>query len=294
MRCKDGSIREVLINTNVLWESGQFIHTRCFTRDITERKQAEQALHNMNALLEQRVEERTAELERSNRELDQFAYVASHDLKAPLRAISMLSEWIRQDADAILPPTSREHLDKLQQRVKRMDTLLSDLLAYSRANRQRHASEQVESATLVKQIVDLLGLPASFTVTVQDPMPVLVTEQVALEIVLRNLIGNAFKHHQQPEEGHVWVAAQEQGEWVEFLVGDDGPGIAEQFHERIFNVFQTLKPRDEVEGSGIGLALVKRLVEMRGGTIAVESSAGHGTTFHFTWPKFISSQSSNL
>ncbi len=158
-----------------------------------------------------------------------------------------------------------------------------------RAGRQRHVRERVDSTTLVNQIVEMLGLPASFTVTVQEPMPVLETEQVALEIVLANLIGNAFKHHHQPEEGHVWVAAQEQGEWVEFQVSDDGPAIDEQFHQRIFNVFQTLKPRDEVEGSGMGLALVKRLVQMRGGTIAVESSIGHGATFRFTWPKFISS-----
>jgi signal transduction histidine kinase len=117
---------------------------------------------------------------------------------------------------------------------------------------------------------------------------------VALEVVLRNLLGNAVKHHHQPEGGHVWVSAQEKGDWIEFAVTDDGPGIDPQFHERIFGVFQTLKPRDEVDGSGIGLALVKRLVEMRGGTIVVESSAGHGATFRFTWPKFISSQISNL
>ncbi len=283
---RDGRRINISLNISPMRDAaGHIIGASKIARDITDRKQAEQALHNLNALLEQRVEERTAELARSNRELDQFAYVASHDLKAPLRAITMLSDWIRQDVGDILPPTSREHLDKLQRRIKRMDTLLSDLLAYSRASRQRHKPQRVESAVLMRQVVELLDLPPTFAIITEEPMPVLETEQVALEIVLRNLIDNAFKHHHQPAQGHVWVAAQEQGEWVAFAVTDDGPGIDEQFHERIFSLFHTLRPRDEVEGSGIGLALVKRLVEMRGGTIAVESAAGHGATFRFTWPK---------
>jgi signal transduction histidine kinase len=168
-----------------------------------------------------------------------------------------------------------------------MDTLLSDLLAYSRAGRQRHPPERVDNLALVKQIIELLGIPAGFNVAVQEPMPVLYTEQIALDMVLRNLIGNAFKHHHRPDQGHVWVAAHELGDWIEFVVTDDGPGVEPQFHERIFGIFQTLKPRDEVEGSGMGLALVKRLIDMRGGTIQIESSPGHGTTFRFTWPKVI-------
>jgi signal transduction histidine kinase len=99
------------------------------------------------------------------------------------------------------------------------------------------------------------------------------------------LLNNTFKHHHSPQAGHVWVSAREEGEWIEFCVTDDGPGIDPQFHQRIFGIFQTLRPRDEVEGSGIGLALVKRLVEMRGGVIQIESALGEGATFRFTWPK---------
>jgi signal transduction histidine kinase len=281
---KDGRQRTCLISAEMIEINGEPCVVTVIN-DITERKQAEETLRELNAVLEQRVEERTADLERSNRELDQFAYVASHDLRAPLRAIALLTRWIQEDAFDLLPTASQAHLTKLQQRIQRMDTLLSDLLAYSRAGRQRHPPERVESAVLVKQIVDLLGLPAYFTVTMQEPMPVLYTEQVALAMVLRNLIGNAFKHHHRPDGGQVLVTAREEAEWVEFVVTDDGPGIEAQYHERIFGVFQMLKPRDEVEGSGMGLALVKRLVEMRGGVIAVESVPGHGSTFRFTWPK---------
>jgi PAS domain S-box-containing protein len=283
-RLKDGRIITCLISAEIIEINSE----KCVVtviNDISERKQAEEALRQMNLLLEQRVEERTADLLRSNVELDQFAYVASHDLKAPLRSIALLTTWIQEDAARVLPPSSKVHFEKLQQRVTRMETLLNDLLAYSRAGRQRHKPQRVESGVLIGQIVDLLGFPADFVVSVREPMPVLYTEQVALEVVLRNLLNNTFKHHHSPQAGHVWVSAREEGEWIEFCVTDDGPGIDPQFHQRIFGIFQTLRPRDEVEGSGIGLALVKRLVEMRGGVIQIESALGEGATFRFTWPK---------
>lgn len=283
-RMKDGRILTCLISAEIIEINGE----KCVVtviNDISERKQAEEALQKLNVLLEQRVEERTADLRRSNLELDQFAYVASHDLKAPLRSIALLASWIEEDAAHVLPAPSKVHFEKLQQRVGRMETLLNDLLAYSRAGRQRHKPQRVESGALIGQIIELLGLPAGFTVHVGESMPVLYTEQVALEIVLRNLLNNTFKHHPQPQEGHAWVTAREDADWVEFCVTDDGPGIDPQFHQRIFGIFQTLRPRDEVEGSGIGLSLVKRLVEMRGGVIRVESALGEGATFCFTWPK---------
>lgn len=252
--------------------------------DITARKQAEVELRTLNTTLEQRVRERTAELERSNRELDQFAYVASHDLKAPLRSINHLATWLSDDAAAVLPATSQAHLDKMRGRIKRMETLLNDLLAYSRAGRQSFKIEPVSIATLVKGIVDLLAPPPGFTVTIKNEMPALPVERVPLETVLRNLIGNALKHHYNPQIGQVQIDVQAQSQVVEFTVADNGPGIDPTFHERIFQVFQTLKPRDEVEGSGMGLAIVKKLIESRHGTIQVESSLGNGATFRFTWP----------
>jgi signal transduction histidine kinase len=248
------------------------------------RKQAEAALQQLNTELEQRVEERTAELARSNRELDQFAYVASHDLKAPLRAIRHLASWLLEDVGATLPPQSQQHLMKLMSRISRMDTLLDDLLAYSRVGRQRHNRERVDTALLVRNVVELLTVPPGFRVTLAREMPVVVTERVPLEIILRNLIGNAFKHHPDPRRGEVKIAAKVGAGVVEFSVTDNGNGIDPGFHSRIFELFQTLQPRDEVEGSGIGLAVVKKLVENQGGKVQVSSVVGEGATFAFTWP----------
>jgi len=239
--------------------------------------------------LEQRVAERTAELERSNRELDQFAYVASHDLRSPLRAIDTLAHWVTQDAGDVLPETSRVHLHKLRGRIKRMDALLNDLLDYSRAGRHHHTPEMVDTGALVRDLADFLAQPAGFQVRLVEPMPRLLAERIPLETVFRNLIGNAIKHHHDAAVGYVEVSARDCGSWYEFTVADNGPGIDPAYHKRIFELFQTLKPRDEVEGSGNGLAIVKRLVESRGGTVAVDSASGAGASFRFTWPKLAAS-----
>lgn len=251
-----------------------------------QARAVEAKLRQLTETLEQRVLERTAELERSNRELDQFAYVASHDLKAPLRAIDNLSAWIEEDAGDHLPPQSRGHLEKLRGRVQRMERLLDDLLAYSRAGRIQHQPEVVELDTLVRSLADMQGVPPGFRLvcTNQDVSTVR-TLRTPLEMVLRNLIGNAIKHHHRGD-GVVSVDVQRSGDRLEFVVADDGPGIAPAYHQRIFEMFQTLQPRDEREGSGIGLAIVKKVVESLNGEVWVDSSEQAGARFHFTWPIF--------
>jgi PAS domain S-box-containing protein len=249
-----------------------------------QRKHAEESLQRLNETLERQVEERTAELQRSNRELDDFAYIASHDLKSPLRAIGHLASWITEDVAELLPATSREHLTKLHGRVQRMEVLLDDLLTYSRIGRRRHPFELVKVTALIQNVVELLALPPGFSVDISYTVSPLNIERVPLETVLRNLIGNAVKHHHRPSEGRIEIAVQKEDQWVKFAVRDNGPGIDAGYHERIFDMFQTLQPRDQIEGSGVGLAVVKKLVESRGGTIRVESSVGQGATFYFTWP----------
>ena len=273
-------------------ENGSTTGYVVINRDVTARKRYEKELELLNASLEQRVQERTAELERSDRELDQFAYVASHDLKAPLHAIALLVEWITEDAAPVLSPASLAHLAKLNGRVRRLDKLLNDLLDYSRAGRTHDEPEQVDTRRLVQSTIELLNLPPGFTVLLPDAMPVLFTDRVPLEAVFRNLIQNACKHHGRPEQGRVTITATElhtdQGDAILFAVADDGPGIPPEYHDRVFKLFQTLQPRDQVEGSGIGLSIVKKTVESRGGAVRLESQPesqpGSGATFYFTWP----------
>lgn len=288
----DGTTIAASVNVDPLYDAnGCRIGAINVFEDITLRKQAVEALQTVNVNLEQHVAERTrqleqknVELERSNHELDQFAYVASHDLKAPLRAITQLAHWIGEDAIDVLPQSSKSHLAKLLKRIERLEQLLDDLLTYSRAGRQRHSPEPVDAAALVRDVVNILAPPEEFVVQIDDSMPTFSTERVPLETALRNLIGNAVKHHSR-SDGRVQVTIEDRGDVLEFAVSDDGPGIEEQFHDRIFQVFQTLQPRDQVEGSGMGLAIVKKLVETRGGAIWVESDPDRGTTFRFTWSK---------
>jgi signal transduction histidine kinase len=282
---KDGTALPIEVSAKQL-PDGRW---QAFVRDISERKQTEAALRQLNATLEQRVAERTAELERSNRELDRFAYVASHDLRSPLRAINNLANWITEDAADVLPEASQVHLAKLRGRVKRMDALLNDLLDYSRAGRHHHSPERVDTASLIRSVVEMLAPPPGFVVNVAGTLPMLIAERIPLETVFRNLIDNAIKHHNHPGGGCVHISAQDQGQLVEFTVADNGSGIDPAFHGRIFEIFQTLQPRDQVEGSGIGLSIVKRHVESRGGAIWVDSRAAAGATFHFTWPKTVAS-----
>jgi PAS domain S-box-containing protein len=233
------------------------------------------------------------ELERSNTDLEQFAYVASHDLKAPLRAIESLAGWLQEDLEPVLQnlhDDSRKHLVLLRQRAKRMERLLEDLLIYSRAGRVPADIVRVDISRLVPEIVEMLNPPAGFAVQLLSPGPCFTTAVTPLRQVLFNLIANAVKHHDRAG-GVIEVSAQEDGDRFEFIVADDGPGIAPEFHKRIFGMFQTLRPRDDIEGSGMGLALVERIVLRYGGKVTVECRLPRGSIFRFTWPKQI--QASN-
>jgi light-regulated signal transduction histidine kinase (bacteriophytochrome) len=235
------------------------------TEEVTARRNAEESLRRRNA------------------ELDQFAYVTSHDLKAPLRGIANLSRWIEEDlADSITPEIAGQ-FDLLRGRVNRMEALIDAILQYSRIDRTVAPSETVDVRALLTEVIDLLSPPTRIAISVDAEMPTLHTPRLHLFQVFQNLLSNAIKHHDKAM-GAIHVGARMDGEWVEFSVQDDGPGIAPKFQERIWVIFQTLEARDKVESTGVGLALVKKIVEGQGGTVSVESEAGEGATFKFTWP----------
>jgi PAS domain S-box-containing protein len=255
--------------------------------DITERKQAEMALQDRANELSQvnRLLTRTTSLlEERNRELDQFAYVVSHDLKAPLRAIANLSEWIEDDLAGTLPEENQRQMQLLRERVHRMESLINGLLQYSRAGRTEVETQLVSVQTLLEEVVDSIDPPDEFTVTIGAGMPTLTAKSLLLRQVFANLIGNAIKHHPR-SDGQVSITVQDQVLFYEFAISDDGRGIAPEHQEKIFDIFQTLESRDMKESTGIGLSIVKKIVETEGGSIQVESEAGIGTTFRFTWLK---------
>jgi len=225
----------------------------------------------------------TDELRKTNADLDEFVYSASHDLKAPLRAIDSLAGFVLEDLGQELREESQVDLTELRKRVKRMERMLNGLLDYSRMRRVPFGAETFRISDSIDDAIGLLDIPAGFAVEVSDTELVAVGPRAPLELVLRNLIDNALKHHHL-DTGIVHVSASQQGDFMQVAVSDDGPGIPAEFHDRVFGMFQTLRRRDELDTNGLGLALVKRTVEGHGGEITLESAPEEGTTFLFTWP----------
>ena len=252
--------------------------------EIAERRRAERALQMLNVTLEHRVARRTAQAERRAGDLEQFAYVASHDLKAPLRAIANLAGWLKEDLKDRLTSETSEQLDLLRDRVARMHALIEGLLAYSRIGRSRGSLEEVDTAELLADTIDSIAPPPGFKVEVNAVMPSMFTDRLHLGQVFANLIANAISHHDRTA-GLSRVTGTDLGDRFAFEVADDGPGIPKEYQRKVFLMFQTLQVKDFGGDTGIGLALVKKLVEEHGGTISLESGPGRGSKFSFTWAK---------
>ncbi|WP_083856862.1 PAS domain-containing sensor histidine kinase [Stanieria cyanosphaera] len=296
---RDSSYRWILVQGQAVCdEIGQILRMVGAETDITERKQAQVALAQLNEELEARVKQRTSQLEqvnkillattgqleKRNQELDQFAYVASHDLKAPLRAIANLSEWLEEDLEDKLDDDTRHNLNLLRGRVHRLENLINGLLAYSRVGRVSSEFQLVSVERLLNEIIDSLVVPPEFKIEIIGKMPTFRTQLLPLQQTFSNLIDNAIKHHPR-QDGKVSISVVEQENFYEFTVSDDGKGIDPKYHDRIFTIFQTLEARDNKESTGIGLSIVKKAVENQGGAITVESQVGEGTSFRFTWKK---------
>lgn len=226
------------------------------------------------------------QLKKQNQELNQFSYVVSHDLKAPLRAIFKLSEWIEEDLEGNIPEDTRKNLQTLRGRVFRLESLINGLLEYSKIGRTDILLEDVDTGKLVHDVIELLNPPARFVINVQPEMPVVHTKRILLQQVFSNLIANAIKYNDK-EVGKIHIKSSDKGKFYSFLVEDNGMGIDPAYHEKIFAIFQTLEARDQVEGTGIGLSIVKKIIEEVGGAIKVESEPEKGSKFIFTWPKEI-------
>ena len=282
---EQGEARILLSNGSpIIDRQGNKLGAVVAIRDITARKRAEQEVIKLNSELEARVRQRTAELERRNQELDEFAYAVSHDLKAPLRAIANLSEWIEEDIADRLDEDTQRQMSLLRSRVHRLENLIDALLNYSRIGRLESEPQEISVNEMLTEIIDSLNVPQHFQIDIQEPMPTLTTQLVPLQQVLSNLISNAISHS-DCKSGKITISAVEKDNYYEFSVADNGKGIDPKYHERIFTIFQTLESRDKKESTGIGLAIVKKTVEDRGGRVKVESELGKGATFSFTWRK---------
>ena len=231
-----------------------------------------------------KLQEYTVHLERTNRELDKFASIVSHDLKAPLRAIGNLTGWIEEDAGDTLVPEARTHFNMIKQRVKRMEDLINAILDYSRADERTGEDVKIVTEELIEETMDFIGKPENVTLEIQPNMPVMVSDKIRLQQVFSNLLGNAVKYNDKADI-YIKVSVKEKDSDWEFSVKDNGPGIEAQYHEKVFVIFQTLNRRDDVESTGVGLAIVKKIIEDQGGKIWVESDGKTGCDFKFTWPK---------
>jgi light-regulated signal transduction histidine kinase (bacteriophytochrome) len=247
-------------------------------KEKDELKKLSEALNRMSEILDRNFKD----LKKKNYELDQFAYVVSHDLKAPLRGILNIMNWLEEDHGMDITPEIRKNLDLITGRARRLENMINGLLEYARVGKTRNTVEEVDVQMLVDELREML-VPANFKL-ITGNLPRLSTERIQLEQVFSNLISNAVKYNDK-EEGVIEITSVDKGPLYQFRVRDNGIGIEKEYFEKIFVIFQTLRERDAFESTGVGLAIVKRIVEEQKGRIWVESENGKGTTFTFEWYK---------
>ncbi len=254
-------------------EEGNIVGTFGISRDITKMKKAEE-----------RQVQLLKELESANTELKDFAYIVSHDLKTPLRGVGSLAKWLSTDYKDKFDEDGKELLDLLMGRIKRMHNLIDGILQYSRIGRLREEKDEVNLNEIVKDVIDMIAPPENIKITIENELPSILCEKTRIGQVFQNLLSNAIKYMDKPK-GKIKIGCNEDEEYWKFSISDNGPGIDKKHFKKVFQLFQTLKPRDEIEGTGIGLSVVKKIIELYSGTIWVDSKIGEGSTFYFTLSK---------
>lgn len=281
-RRKNGEEFPVEISLSPL-ETEEGLLVTAAIRDISEKKRLEKVIREANVTLEKKVQQRTAELEIKNKELEQFAYVASHDLQEPLRTTSSFVELLRKQYYGKIDDNANRYIDYVVQASDRMKTLIKDLLDYSRIGREKQF-EPVDCNIAFEEVMADLAkvIKENKAVISAGKLPVVNAFATELKLLFQNLISNSIKFQKPGIAPHIDISTtKENGHW-HFMFRDNGIGIEKQYQQRIFIIFQRLHNRSVYEGSGIGLAHCKKIVELHGGTIWVESEAGQGSTFHFT------------
>lgn len=271
---KDGSVRWVRRTLVRNYDArGALVSYDGLLQDITDIKLAEQVQLQM-----------LGELERTTQELRDFAHIASHDLKAPLRGISALAGWISTDYSDKLDEEGKERIQLLLARVRRMYNLIDGVLQYSRVIRSEEKRSKVDLNEVVCEVIECLAPPSNVKVEIEKKLPVIVCGESAIKQVFSNLLSNAINYMDKPE-GRIGISWAERRDFWKFSVADNGPGIEEKHFGKIFKIFQTLAPRDQVESTGVGLTVARKIVELCGGRIWLQSKRGEGSTFFFTVPK---------
>jgi PAS domain S-box-containing protein len=271
---KDGSI--VYLETSgtpIIDETGNLCGYQGADRDISEREKTEQ---RKAQLLEQ--------LEKANEELKSFGYIVSHDLKAPLRGVKVLADWIYEDYIDKIDEEGKQKMNLLVSRVDRMHNLIDGIMQYSKIGRLEEEKSHVNLGELMPDIIDMVSPPENIEIIIENELPIIECGRIRIAQVFQNLLSNAIKYMDKPQ-GLIKICCEENRDFWKFSVKDNGPGIAEEYFEKIFQMYQTLEPQDNYESTGVGLTVVKKIVDLYGGKIWVESQEGQGSTFIFTIPK---------
>ena len=271
---KDGAILYGNVNVSLLKEfedSKDFYIIQIV--DITKQK-----------LAEEKGKTHLNELEKINKELDQFAYIVSHDLKAPLRGINALANFMEEDILANEYEDLPENLGLLKNRIARMGNLITGILEFSRAGKNTEKTELIDAALILQETIELINPGDKVAIHLASNLPLIYSIKIGFQQIIQNLLSNAIKYNDK-ENCHIWITCQEKEDAFVFSIKDNGPGIAEEHHQKIFDVFQTLQPRDRIESTGVGLSIVRKRVESLGGKVWIESKLGKGATFIFSLPK---------